>query len=200
MIICEFEPVVEGFRPMTLGDRDADWTDWRSLSKRRALINSWIAPTVRFLKHGEVDFSNESTADRTDSDRPWLSGTLACILSRRAANRLGDLLLRYGELLPVNCDEGEYVVYHCMNQLDDALDADRSDGSRSRDGRLLSLKRAAFRPTVVRQQDIFTIPSPNPYTIFVSDALTEFANRSELQGLRFCPVWTDGHETGSGSG
>lgn len=112
-------------------------------------------------------------------------------LSRRAAGRLGEVLLPYGEFLPVDCDEGEFVVYHCMNQLDGALDVDRSEGGRSRDGRLLSLKKPVFRPEVVRGQDVFRVPAPNPYSIFVSDAVVELANRSDLHGLQFSPTWQD---------
>ena len=168
---------------------DQDWDSWRGLSEITPVKKSWNAPRIRFLRPGEAQFTDERYEDRTDSDRPWLSGTLACMLSHRAADQLGEVLLPYGEFLPVDCNEGEFVIYHCMNQLDSALDVDRSEGGRSRDGRLLSLKKPVFRRAIVHRQDVFRVPAPNPYTIFVSDAVVAFANESDLRGLRFNPVW-----------
>lgn len=170
---------------------DKDWVSWRSLSQVLSLKNLWIAPKVRFFRQGEGGLSDESSGNLMDSDRPWLSGTLACVLSSRMADRLSKVLLRYGEFLPADCHEGEFVVYHCMNQLDNALDIDLSKGGRSRDGRLLSLKKPVFCPEVVRGQDVFTIPAPNPYTIFVSDQFVQMVNSSGLVGMNFVPLWSD---------
>lgn len=188
MTVWEFGHSVDGFRAMTLAEPYQDWDYWRSLSSRVSLRDNWTEPKLRFLKPRESGFADEQADWSIDTDAPWMPG-LALGLSRRAADRLGEVLLCYGEFLPVDCDEGEFVIYHCMNQLDGALDGDRSEGSRSRDGRLLSLKKPAFRPAVVRGQDVFTVPAPNPYTLFVSDRFVQLANASGLVGMNFVPVW-----------
>ena len=191
MIIWQFERSVEPFRSMTVGKRNRQWEGWRQLSARESLQDVWVRPRVRFFEPGESGVVNEHELTRTDTDTPLLVPGLACVLSRRAADRMGELLLRYGELLPVDCDEGEFVIYHCMNQLDGALDMEHSEGGRARDGRLLSLKKPAFQPEAVRGQDVFTVVKPNPYTLFGSDRFVQLANASGLVGMRFVAVWRE---------
>jgi hypothetical protein len=191
MTIWTLDHSIAGFRPMTLDESNSSWDQWRELSSLHSLSGAWRAPKIRFFKPGESGAVDEQPSDRSDSDTPWFTGGLACVLSSRAAEHLRSPLLNYGELLPVRCDEGEFVIYHCMNQLDDALDVRHSEGGRARDGRLLSLRKPVFYSNAVRGQDIFRIPTPSPYTIFVSDRIAELVRRGGLRGQHLVAAWTD---------
>lgn len=198
MAIFQFQHSIEGFEPLTVVD-PSDWEGWRMLEAVAPIGEAWIPPTVRFFEPGEAGFASRGS-QRTDTDTPWLNGTLACVISHRFAGRLSDILLRYGKFLPLKSAEGNFYIYHCLNQLDNALDLERSEGSRAGDGRMLSLKKPVFRPEAVRSQDIFRVAKPSPYTLFVSDRFVERANASGLVGLNFVPVWAEESvdETASG--
>jgi hypothetical protein len=124
-----------------------------------------------------------------------LSGVVL-FLSRRAADRLAPQLLKNGEYLPVESADGEFVVYHCMNELEHALDVEKSEFRRAPDGRHLSLKRPVFRADEIRGHAAFRISGRDCLTIYVSGEFVESVDSSGLRGFHLEKVWADDDLTG----
>src|SRR5687768_12511946 len=142
MPIYRIAPVREPFPPMTFEEDKQDWTYWHLLKETTSPAEGWKPPRLRFFRPGESGVADDQKLTRADTDCPLVPG-LALALSCRAYEHLKDFLGINGEPLPVNCSSGDYIIYHCRRQLD-ALDVERATGSRSYDGRLLSVKTYAF--------------------------------------------------------
>src|SRR5688500_6808586 len=53
--------------------------------------------------------------------------TTSAAFSQRAVDVLLDLLIENGQILPLECDEGDFYVYNVTRGLDDALDEGASE-------------------------------------------------------------------------
>jgi len=121
------------------------------------------------------------------SDSPWL-GSHALIFRARAVEMLGTLLREYGELLPLACSKAHVLIYNPIRVID-ALDERASSVLRFRDGRIMMIKRHVFRHDIVRDVDVFKIPSLRVSPTFVSQRFIEAWEVSGLKGLEFQEVW-----------
>lgn len=140
----------------------------------------WIAPPMRLVHEDEGKRLSES-------DSPWL-GSHALIFRARAARALDNILQRYGELLPVECNEADMSIYN-VTRVIDALDEQASSLVRIPSGRLMTIQRYAFRAEVVRDVDIFKIPNLRVSPTYVSHRFVEFWRSSGLTGLEFKRLW-----------
>jgi hypothetical protein len=110
-------------------------------------------------------------------------------LGRRAKERIGSYLERYGELLPLACDDGEFWVLN-VTSVADALDEQASQGvlRSSEDGKILMIRRPAFRASRL-VHEVFRLPDPLPSPIYVTTLGMERLRASGLTGLDFVSVW-----------
>jgi hypothetical protein len=122
-----------------------------------------------------------------ESDSPWL-GSHALIFRRRAADMLASLLQEHGELLPLQCNEADVVMYN-PTRLIDALDEEASAVLRFQSGRIMRVNRYELRPQVVGDIDIFKLPSLRVSPTFVSERFVDLWNSSDLRGLEFKRIW-----------
>lgn len=125
-----------------------------------------------------------------DADLPWL-GHHALVLRRSALEAIGDLLSKWGELLPLACDETELWVFHATCMLD-ALDTERSDivlipGFDD----ILKIKTHVFRPDRLQSGMIFKLSQDPRGSIFFRDDAADAVAAEGLTGLRLRPVWSD---------
>lgn len=123
------------------------------------------------------------------SDSPWL-GWHAPIFTRNAVDRIGNKLCKYGELLPLECPEGELFVFNTTRVVD-AVDIERSSVSRFSDGRIMMIYRYEFDHRVVEGLDVFKVPNKRTSPTFFSERMVEVWRQSGLVGLDFKLVWSN---------
>ena len=111
------------------------------------------------------------------------------MISRAAKEKIGARIEQYGELLPLDCDEGEYWtlnVTHLVNALEEA----RSKLLRSSvDGTILMIKQHFFNPAELGQAHIFKLSQFVRGPLFVTNPFVDLVRESELVGLDFVQVW-----------
>jgi hypothetical protein len=176
--------VVEGHE-WALPTNDDDFEVFDSLGAQ-PLAGSW-QPIPMELLHMDTDGIPLHPADL-----PWL-GSQVLILKPRAIDALGETLERYGELLPLRCDETDLAVFHCWNLLD-ALDEDQSKIVRfASSGRIMVIEEHVLRPAVVGDADVFKLSAMPRGSLYLSERFAELVREHRLTGLDFRPVWTSGN-------
>jgi hypothetical protein len=123
-----------------------------------------------------------------DADAPWL-GSHALVLKPNAAAALREILLKDGELLPLECAESKLEVYN--PRVVDALDEGASSSDRLSSGRIVNISRHVFRPDPIRELDAFKIPNLRVSPIFLSERFVRAWGAAGLKGLRFEEVWRE---------
>jgi hypothetical protein len=117
------------------------------------------------------------------SDFPSFTVSHIPVFSTKAVEILGDVLTKNGELLPLNCIDGEYFAYNVLN-LVSALDQEKSDIVRFPAGRIMTVRKYALYEDKLADQMIFKIPEIVLLSVFVTD---RFKNQIEDAGLTgFC--------------
>jgi len=121
-------------------------------------------------------------------DMPWL-GSHALIVTRRALDALSSIVCGHAESLPLASQPPLWIL-NPTNVLD-ALDVANSDVVRFSSGRIMRVRRYAFRDGLVGALPIFKITGLRASPTFVSDAFVEEYRAAGLTGLVFKQVWED---------
>jgi hypothetical protein len=132
--------------------------------------------------------SNESKAK--EADFPWYGGGAHIILRRSAVDALQPLLDEYGELLPLEDEQGvELYLFNCLKTVD-ALDFDKSEISYFDDGvTIIRIKRYAFLTEKLDDLAMFRLAENGLSNIYVSQRFIDAVKRAKLVGLRFREIW-----------
>jgi hypothetical protein len=120
------------------------------------------------------------------SDAPWL-GSHALIFRKMALDSLGALLREFGELLPLECDSDDLVVFNPTSVLD-AVNEDASSIMRFNNGRIMHISRYVFFPEIAYSADIFKISNLRVSPTFVSQRFVAKWESAGLRGLEFREV------------
>jgi hypothetical protein len=171
----------EGFRWLTL----AQEPDLGLLAVLQGMPAAphWTTPSVATL---EMDFEG-----RTLPVPDFPVFTTSAAFSKRAVDVLLDLLIENGEILPLQCEEGDFFVYNVIRVLD-ALDEERSElrrFGRGGRGRVKRIVRHAFFPERITAS-IFRIPQ-KPLRVYVTQGFVDRVEGAGLTGFDFTPVWPD---------
>jgi len=142
--------------------------------------NSWEPPTMHLITEDEGQ-------DLVESDSPWL-GSDALIFRPVAVAAMSDLLVRHGELLPLECKGADLMIFNVTTVLD-ALDEEASTVMRFSTGRIMMIRNYAFLPRVIGDADIFKIPNLRASPTFVSARFVDTWTANDLRGLEFMKVW-----------
>jgi hypothetical protein len=173
--------------------RDAIRDKFHQRNEERLQVPASLAADWKPLKV----FVDHWCEDCKPSDYPgcWMIP----IFSRRAVDVLGDLLAEDGELLPLDCDEGEYFAYNVTriidvldkerSQIDWHIDVDRS-GPRIRAKKVTIRRIYHFEIHQERMGDaaIFRLPQCL-FDLYVTDVFRDRAEEAGLQGMEFTKVW-----------
>lgn len=125
------------------------------------------------------------------SDFPACSGGDMLIINRRARDKIGSQLEKYGELLPLSCEDGDFWALN-VTCLIDALDEYKSKILRSSDTKeMLTIQKHVFRPAVLRGAVLFKLPQMVRGLIYVTNHFVELIMSSGLVGLEFVVLWKD---------
>lgn len=126
--------------------------------------------------------------DRDFSNTPGLSSHIP-VFDKKAVEVLKDLLEGYAEILPLECQEGEFYAINVIEVLD-CIDYDKSDFKTFRDGkRIMRFKKYEFKKQIVEGKHIFKIVDEPLRRPFVSDEFRQRVIDSKLAGFVFELVW-----------
>jgi hypothetical protein len=112
-------------------------------------------------------------------------------LSEAAKNKVGSFIEKYGEFLPLECDEGHFWAFHVTHFLD-ALNERASDVLRSPDepNVVLMIHKHVFHPDRLTSSWMFKLPrSRGRDRIYVTEPFVNLIRTSGLTGLYFRKVW-----------
>ena len=131
------------------------------------------------------------------SDFPSLFSHLP-VFSKRAAKVLEPVLKGNGELLPLDCKEGDYVAFN-ITKVIDALDLANSEPIYFSNGvKIMDIKRFAFHGDRLAETHIFKLPSTQSKKAFVTDSFVKAVNQAGLVGFDFIRVWPVAQTRGTG--
>jgi hypothetical protein len=140
---------------------------------------NWVPTKMmrsKFDEHGKP---------RIPSDFPSGSGF---IVSRAAKDRLGAYLEEAGELLPLDCPDGEFWALNVL-RLVDALDEEKSKILRSSDtGRILMIHRHSLFGERLGPE-VFKLSSTPRGWVYFTEAFTSRVQATSLKGINFKLVW-----------
>jgi hypothetical protein len=108
-----------------------------------------------------------------------------------ARQKIGPRLEKYGEFLPLNCDEGKFWTFH-VTHIVDALDEEASDVLRATadPSVVLMIHRHVFRPERFKGDWMFKLPqSRGRGPFYVTDPFVDLIRGSGLTGLKFERLW-----------
>lgn len=123
------------------------------------------------------------------SDFPLCSGDEILLVRERAIRKIGPVLAKYGELLPLHCP-GDPVSVLNVTRLIPALDESKSEILRSRSrGDILMLERVSFHPEAIGDAHLFKLAEFPQGAIYVTTAFVDLVKEHKLEGLTFDQVW-----------
>jgi hypothetical protein len=109
-----------------------------------------------------------------------------CLVFRRSAvDALRDILDAHGELLPLE-DEGGVELFAYNPRALEALDHERTVGSRDKNGLVYIPHNHVFFPSVVEGVDVFRQRKGD---IYLSDRFIQRWKQAKLKGLDFILAW-----------
>lgn len=160
----------------------ADEDDWEVIYRfnGKPLRSFWMPLSVKVL------YDDDQNKNLPASDFPLLFSTLP-VFSERAVKLLEPLLKGDGELLPLSCNEGNYVAFN-VTRVVDALNAEQSDLVRFSDGKIMDIRRYVFDRDKLTNGDLFKIPQTPQGKVFVTDKFKEAVQEAGLTGYVFEPV------------
>ncbi len=148
----------------------------------RILSDTWRSPVVEILHNDELG------QDLLPSDFPSFA-THVPVFSSRAVGALRGLLEENGEILPLSCDEGEYIAFN-VTEIVDALHEPTSTIKRFQSsGRIMDVLTHNFLIDRLYGAIIFKIPQVPLMNVYVTDRFRDIVTASDLQGFRFDQVW-----------
>ena len=162
----------EPFRAVTLKDR-SKIHEFKQQFEGRRLAASWQPVRARVVEDPRA----------THADYREL---LAPTFSARAVEVLGDMLERCGEILPLDCEGGDYVIYNVL-ALSDALDVEASEVERyGRESGPMAVRRAVFRGDLLKEP-IFKVREEPFVQVYVTDEFVDRVVGAGLTGFDFRP-------------
>lgn len=111
------------------------------------------------------------------------------VFSKKAIEKLYDLINNDVEILPLKCDYGEFSMINVITLLD-AIDHEKSEYEYIEGtNKILYFKKYVFIEDVLKGYDIFKITDKRGSLVFVSDKFVQTVKQNKLKGFRFSLVW-----------
>jgi hypothetical protein len=144
---------------------------------------SWNPVAMQRLK----DFGDGRPVQPVDF--PCGSGGSDLPMTDAAREKVRPYLEKYGEFLPLSCDEGKFWTFHVTHFVD-ALDENASDVLRSADDPkvVLMILKHVFQQEKLTADWMFKLPQLRG-AFYVTDPFVDLIRASGLTGLDFKRVW-----------
>ena len=190
MNVFSFEADCDHYQNLDLVDEEADWEIIYQFN------GTPIGPRWRRLPVEPIDEEADTEQPLPPSDCPSLFPG-APVLSRRACEILQPILQGNGELLPLECEEGDYSVFN-VTRVVDALDETMSEIVRFPDGKkVMTVKRFAFISASLENIDVFKLPQLPLSRPFVTDRFVHAVRANGLTGFSFEWLWSSEQDSSS---
>ena len=148
----------------------------------------------RFLNFGKYQEIEEKSAwiplevkiESYDTKRGDFFSVIAHIFAcnQKSWDILAPLISDSVQLLPLRCDQDNFNILKVINIID-CLDYSKADVFRSQEtGRILGIRKYAFKEQLIRNQHFFAIPEKK-FGILVSQAFKDLVEQNQLEGLSF---------------
>lgn len=121
-------------------------------------------------------------------DAPSFQHLLPLLLSAQGVDCLADLIANDVELLPVQCDIGDYWFVNVTTVLD-CIDIEKSRYETFRSGRIMRFCEYWLKDEVMEGHHIFLPSEEKGTVIFVSDAFKERVEECGITGFSFNLIW-----------
>ncbi len=122
------------------------------------------------------------------SDAPFAFVSHILVFRRAAVDALRDILDAHGELLPLEDKDGVELFAYNPRALE-ALDQERTQGSRDENGRIELPNNHVFIPSVVEGVDIFRQAENQGGDIYLGERFLQRWKEAKLKGLDFKLAW-----------
>jgi hypothetical protein len=171
---------------------DSDTSQFRSLvmpddDRFMELIGQFDGtPIGKAWRLFSVDYEDDSIS-LSRGDFPSLALPHIPVFSARAAEVLRPLLTSSGELLPIKCEDEEYLAFN-VTVLVDALNVNASDILRFPSGRIMDVKTYIIDAERLNSCAIFKLPETALMDVFVSDEFLKLVDDAKLHGFSFRQV------------
>jgi hypothetical protein len=147
------------------------------------------APSWRPMRMRRLKFIDRQFLQPCDFPCGSAGGHLP--MTDTARGKIGPHLERYGEFLPLSCDEGKFWTFHVTHFVD-ALDENASDVLRATDdpSLVLIIHKHVFLPEKLTTDWMFKLPqSRGRGPLYVTDPFVNMIRDSGLTGLEFKRIW-----------
>lgn len=175
MMVHRMSPELENVPFITLKD-DREWERLRQFDGA-PLAHAWQPLAVDVVRENGV------VAEAPLADYVEL-GNHVPVFSKRAVDCLKPLLAECGELLRLECEEGELMAYNVL-KLSDALDEQASRIKRFADGRIMIVEHYVLRVDRIPAYPIFKLNGLKRSDVFVREPFVQRTRECQLKGFRF---------------
>lgn len=126
--------------------------------------------------------------DKEFSNSPGLSSHIP-VFDKIAVETVKDLLSRNAEILPLDCNDGEFYAINVTKVLD-CIDYEKAEYKTYRDGkRIMRFTKYAFDISKVSSEHLFKIVDEPLRRPFVSDEFRDRILSNNLTGFKFELAW-----------
>jgi hypothetical protein len=174
--VFQLHPDAERYQWLTL-TRESDFNilhDFRGAP----VASTWQPLPAEWITEGKQ-------RRKARSDFPILGSTPT--FSARAVDALLDVLVPFGELLPLTGEATGFFVYN-VTRIIPALDEEQSSLVRFDSGGIMMVSRYVFHAARVREEVVFKVPNIH-MTVFATEVLVRRAKEAGLTGFDLPAVW-----------
>lgn len=151
----------------------------------QSVAETWVPPKAHVVS---ID---ERGDDLLYTDSPSCTCPLP-LVSERLRLLSGDYLARFGEMLPLDCDEGGYYLYNVTETVD-ALDEGASQILRFKSGKPMHIESYAFVPDRVEDAGFFRLDPRWPASpVFATARAANKILQAGAVRVRFSRAWSNG--------
>lgn len=126
--------------------------------------------------------------DREFSNTPGLSPHIP-VFDEKAISVLGDLLIGNAEILPLNCEDGNFYAINVINVMD-CIDYEKSQYKTFRDGkRIMRFTKYVFDERKIEGMNLFKTKDEPLKRPFVSEVFRKRVVDNNLTGFKFELAW-----------
>lgn len=120
------------------------------------------------------------------SNSPWW-GSHVLVFDKNAIDKMGEILLRHGELLPIVVEGGNNYQLYNVHQIINAIHS-TSDLIKYKSGKIMMINKLILDRQKINNVDIFKLMGLRASPIIVSNVFIDQWNKVDLRGLEFKPL------------
>ncbi len=130
-----------------------------------------------------IDIVIESKKGLKKGDFPDFA-THIPVFSKNAISSMEEILSSYGQILPLNCSQGDYFAYNVTTVID-GLNEEKSEIIRIPTGKIMTITKFIINRDKLAGQYIFKLKRAELMDVFVTEDFVELVKKNKLSGFDF---------------